>query len=70
MSNKRRLRRPRPQNPVSAQLAALNGARIPGGCDHCDAYQTIHAHRHGPDVHSITVHHDDSCPWWAARRPA
>lgn len=66
MSNRRKLK---PQHPVSAQVAALDGAHIPGGCGHCDAYQTINAHGYGPDVHRITVHHDDWCPWWTARQP-
>lgn len=70
MSNRRRLKPPRPQHPASAQLAALDGIRVPGGCGRCDAYQTVHAHADGPDLHRITVHHDDSCPWWAARRSA
>lgn len=69
MSNRRRLRPPpRPQHPITAQLAALDGAQIPGGCEHCNAYQTVRANADGPDVHRITVHHDDWCPWWAARR--
>ena len=58
MSNRRKRR---PQNPISAQLAAADGARIPGGCDHCDAYQIIHAQQ-DPDVHLIDVCHDDWCP--------
>ena len=69
MSNRRRLP-PRPQHPVSAFLSALDGARIPGGCDHCDAYQVIHANRHGANLHQIDVRHDDDCPWLAARQAA
>lgn len=65
MSNRRRLR---PQNPVSAQLAALDGARIPGGCDRCDAYQVINAMQGHPDVHVLNVYHDDDCPELAARK--
>lgn len=33
---------------------------IPGGCDQCDAYQTVVTL--SPGVHSLTVHHDDWCP--------
>jgi len=66
MSNRRKLR---PQHPVSARAAALDGARIPGGCDHCNAVQLIQAHVHGiPDVHKITVWHDEWCPQLAAMK--
>jgi hypothetical protein len=67
VSNRRRIR---PQNPVSAMFAAADGQQIPGGCGHCDAYQEIRAHADGPDLHRITVRHDEWCPWWTARRPA
>jgi hypothetical protein len=69
MSNRRHLKPPqRPQHPVSAQLAALDGAEIPGGCESCDAYQTVHANDGGADLHRITIHHDGDCPRWAAIR--
>ena len=38
---------------------------IPGGCDQCDAYQTVVTV--APGVHSLTVHHDDWCPFLRAR---
>jgi hypothetical protein len=38
----------------------LKDQRIPGGCDHCDAYQTMELAP--PGVHVLTVHHDDDCP--------
>ena len=41
-------------------LGPLDGAHIPGGCDHCDAYQTVAPVEAG--VWTITVHHDDWCP--------
>jgi hypothetical protein len=54
--------------PVSAMIAAMDGARVPGGCDHCDAYQVVEAHWMGEsNVHSVGVHHDRWCPWWRAR---
>jgi len=59
VSNRRKLR---PQNPVSAMIAALDGARIPGGCGTCDAYQVVSAMQGHPDVHMIGVFHDDDCP--------
>lgn len=67
MSNRRRLRQPPPSQPGSALLAALDGAEIAGGCDGCDAYQKVRAHAYGANVHMISVHHDDGCPWLAAR---
>jgi hypothetical protein len=33
---------------------------IPGGCDECDAYQTVESPE--PGIHLIHVHHDDWCP--------
>ena len=41
------------------------GQAIPGGCDRCDAYQTIESLE--PSVHIIRVHHDDWCPFLRAR---
>ncbi len=38
----------------------LAGEQIPGGCDRCDAYQTVVTLV--PGVDSLTVHHDDWCP--------
>lgn len=66
MSNRKRLRNPPPQDPISAYVSALDGAHIPGGCEHCDAYQVINANAHGSRVHMVNVHHDDDCPWLAA----
>ena len=36
------------------------GEQIPGGCDTCDAFQTIETLT--PGVHVIHVNHDDWCP--------
>jgi len=33
---------------------------IAGGCDQCDAYQTMSTE--SPGVYVLTVHHDDWCP--------
>ncbi|MDQ3477406.1 MAG: hypothetical protein M3492_14060 [Actinomycetota bacterium] len=41
-------------------LDQLTGHRIPGGCDDCDAYQTIT--QQTPGVYLLNVWHDDSCP--------
>lgn len=68
MSNRRKTGNPRPQNPISAQIAALDGARIPGGCGHCDAYQVVNAMQGDPDFHVLRVYHDEDCTWLAARQ--
>jgi hypothetical protein len=48
------------RNSMVNVLGPLEGAQIPGGCDTCDAYQTVGAVEHG--IWMITVHHDDGCP--------
>jgi hypothetical protein len=58
----------RPTNPASMLIRRHDGARIPGGCDHCNAYQVVHADYWAPNVHSIAIHHDDWCPWFTARK--
>jgi hypothetical protein len=69
VSNRRKTGQPPPQHPVTALIAPLDGARIPGGCDHCDAYQVVTASVQGHrNVHMITVCHDDDCPWLAVRK--
>ncbi len=46
-------------------LGPREGERIPGGCDRCDAYQTVEAVE--PGIWRIDVHHDNWCPFLAAR---
>ncbi len=41
-------------------LGAMDGAEIPGGCDHCDAVQKVRAESAG--VWSVDVFHEDGCP--------
>lgn len=62
MSNARPDRHPLTpaQDAVAAILGPLDGARVAGGCDHCDAYQTVQPRTAG--VWDLYVHHDDSCP--------
>lgn len=48
------------QTAMARALGPLDGARIAGGCDSCDAYQTARPASAG--VWRITVHHDDWCP--------
>jgi len=55
VSNSRAFRRQ-----LTNTLGALDGARIPGGCDQCDAYQTVQPIIDG--AWTITIHHDDWCP--------
>lgn len=53
-----------PQSEASRVFGPLDGARVPGGCDTCDAFQT--AEPSGAGVWLVTVHHDDWCPTLAA----
>ena len=39
---------------------------IPGGCDRCDAYQTMS--EESPGVFVLAVHHDDYCPTYRAMK--
>jgi hypothetical protein len=41
-------------------LEHLTGRRLPGGCDDCNAYQTVR--RVDGRFYVLTVHHDDTCP--------
>ncbi len=43
---------------------ALDGAQVPGGCEHCAAFQTVKPITAG--VWTIDVHHDDACTWLAS----
>ena len=36
---------------------------IPGGCDRCDAVQTMKADPVHPGIFYLAVHHDDWCPF-------
>lgn len=46
--------------------AAERGQQIRGGCESCDAYQTLAEADTG--VWSLTVHHDEWCPVYRAMR--
>ena len=41
-------------------FGAVDGAEIPGGCERCDAFQTLSVLTAG--VWHLVVHHDDGCP--------
>jgi hypothetical protein len=45
--------------------AKIGDRRMPGGCDGCDAYQTMTKQADG--IFSVTVHHDETCPWLLTR---
>ena len=47
-------------------IGSFVGREISGGCDHCDAYQTVTPIM--PGGWSVGIHHDDWCPWWAEYR--
>ncbi len=51
---------------VRTLLDGLDGLRIAGGCDRCDAYTEMSADDDG--VYVATIRHDDWCPDLARRR--
>lgn len=51
-----------------AVIAALAGHRVPGGCQSCDAYQTVENDPALPGVNHFLVHHHDGCPVLARKR--
>lgn len=53
---------------IRETFARMDGAKIPGGCDECDAYQSMSVDTDG--ICHLTVHHDDWCPWWTTHRGA
>lgn len=55
-------------HPTTSYLDALTARRLPGGCDDCDAYQTVD--QQSPGFYVITVRHDDTCPYLRARADA
>jgi hypothetical protein len=40
---------------------------IPGGCDRCDAFQTMTADPAHDGIYHLTITHDDWCPFLRAR---
>jgi hypothetical protein len=55
VSNRRRI--PDHRAAITQWAAGIDGANIPGGCDTCEAYQTVHVIDHG--LITVRVHHDD-----------
>jgi hypothetical protein len=54
--------RQHPHDRARELFGPLDGARIRGGCEWCDAYQRVRPITAG--VWNITVFHDDWCPFW------
>lgn len=46
------------------RAAAAKGDQVRGGCDLCDAYQTLEQVDDG--IWSLVIHHDGDCPIWRA----
>lgn len=55
-----------PSDDLKAVFASMEGQRIPGGCDHCDAYQEMKVDDLG--IFYVYVCHDDWCAFLQARR--
>lgn len=51
---------------VDAMLAGLVGLRVSGGCDRCDAEQTMAQEL--PGIYRLTVRHERRCPVLRAMR--
>lgn len=50
---------------IQRRFAELDGARIPGGCDQCEAVTEPRVDGFG--IVHLTVRHDDWCPALAAK---
>ena len=42
--------------------ALLDQVQIPGGCEECDAYQTVPEQDPNSNIMHVNVVHDDDCP--------
>jgi len=47
---------------IHESLGELVGQTRPGGCDDCDAVQTVERDPDLPGLYHLQVQHDDSCP--------
>jgi len=75
VSNRKKLpaQPPRDHGWLNDALTPIDGARVPGGCDDCDAYQVINATWGQRGLSRIEIHHDDWCPAYGrmvSRHPA
>jgi hypothetical protein len=49
---------------LAQEITRMHGQEIPGGCDYCDAYQTVdQPYPDIPGVFEVSVHHHDWCPF-------
>jgi hypothetical protein len=48
-----------PARAIDAMFASVVGQQIYGGCEACEAYQTV---RNDHGFWRLTVHHDEGCP--------
>jgi hypothetical protein len=55
-------------NPVTRYMQQFVGQQVPGGCELCDAYQTVEQDAEYEDFWMVHVHHDDWCPMLNAER--
>jgi hypothetical protein len=64
----RRVRRTVEDDPFARMFPSVAATGVPldvpGGCDHCDAFQRVRIEARL--MWSITVMHDDDCPWFIA----
>jgi hypothetical protein len=57
--------KPRADHPLRDLAAKLKGAKILGGCEYCNAYQTIKEDPDFPAIVHLYIHHDEWCPFLA-----
>lgn len=55
---------------LTPTLGPLVGREIPGGCEDCDAFQTVDRDTEEPAIWHVRVHHDDWCPTLARKKRA
>jgi hypothetical protein len=60
-----RKRKPPHYSPLREMARQLRGQRVPGGCDECNAYQTMEEDPDHPAIFHLRIHHDDWCPFLA-----
>lgn len=63
--NREQRRRAGHGTPVRQALDTLVGTAQDGGCDDCDAFTAVTLDQ---GIHFLNVHHDDTCPWYRARK--
>jgi hypothetical protein len=56
------------RNELRNTFGLLDGARIAGGCESCNAYQEVRAWPHIKGAWAVTICHDDDCLFLSAMR--